>query len=132
MPHQCIRCGTLHADGSQNIVKGCSCGSKFFFYIRKQKIEEAKKITEDLTETDRVQIEKDVQDIVGDKIEEDQPIFLDLESVNVSGPGKYEIDLVDLFRKRPLIYKLEEGKYLIDIVSTFDSKDLEEKHKKAK
>tara|TARA_Y100000310_G_C20636180_1_gene791269 strand:- start:656 stop:1051 length:396 start_codon:yes stop_codon:yes gene_type:complete len=129
MPHQCIRCGTLYPDGSQHIVKGCSCGSKFFFYIKKQKIEEAKRITQELTPKDREQIEKDVQDIVGNKIEGDESIFLDIESINILTPGKYELDLVDLFRKRPLIYKLEEGKYFIDIVSTFESDDLEEKNK---
>jgi predicted nucleic acid-binding Zn-ribbon protein len=36
-------------------------------------------------------------------------------------PGKFEIDLVDLFRGKPLVFKLEEGKYIIDIASTFDS-----------
>lgn len=129
MPHQCIRCGSLYPDGSQSIVKGCKCGGKFFFYIKKQRIEEAKKITEELTKEDREQIEKDVQDLVGDKVEEDEAVFLDLESINILKPGKYELDLVDLFRKRPLIYKLEEGKYFIDIISTFDAKDLEEKNK---
>ena len=32
----------------------------------------------------------------------------------------YELDLVDLFRRKPLIYKLEDGKYIIDLVSTFN------------
>jgi len=40
------------------------------------------------------------------------------ESVRITGPGKFEIDVVNLFSKeRPLIYKLEEGKYVIDIAS---------------
>ncbi len=132
MPHQCIRCGILYPDGSQRIVKGCSCGGKFFFFIRKQKIEEAKKLTEELTLRDREQIEKDVLDLVGSKVDKEETVFLDLESINISKPGKYELDLVDLFKKRPLIYKLEEGKYFIDIISTFQAKDLQEKNKEAK
>ena len=37
------------------------------------------------------------------------------------GPGKFEIDVVNLFnKKRPLIYKLEEGKYIIDLASTLE------------
>ena len=132
MPHQCIRCGILYPDGSQRIVQGCSCGGKFFFFIRKQKIEEAKKLTEELTLRDREQIEKDVLDLVGSKVDKEETVFLDLESINISKPGKYELDLVDLFKKRPLIYKLEEGKYFIDIISTFQAKDLQEKNKEVK
>ncbi len=51
--------------------------------------------------------------------EEDMPVILDIESVRAVGAGKYEIDIVNLFnKKRPLIYKLEEGKYIIDLAST--------------
>ena len=57
------------------------------------------------------------------------PVILDIESVRVLGSGKFEIDVVNLFRKdRPLIYKLEEGKYIIDLASTLKKnvKDLKE------
>jgi len=41
---------------------------------------------------------------------------LDFESIRVTGEGKFEIDLANLFnQKQPLVYKLEEGKYLIDL-----------------
>ena len=61
--------------------------------------------------------------------DEDAPVILDLESVRVAGSGKFEIDIVNLFRKdRPLIYKLEEGKYIIDLATTLSqsTKELEE------
>jgi predicted nucleic acid-binding Zn-ribbon protein len=52
-------------------------------------------------------------------VDEETPVILDLESVRVTGKGKFEIDIVNLFNKnRPLIYKLEEGKYIIDLAST--------------
>lgn len=52
-------------------------------------------------------------------VDEDMPVILDLESIRSVSPGKYEIDVVNLFnKKRPLIYKIEEGKYLIDLAST--------------
>ena len=57
------------------------------------------------------------------------PVILDFESIRVIGSGKFEIDVVNLFRKdRPLIYKLEEGKYIIDLASTLgqNTKDLKE------
>ena len=45
-------------------------------------------------------------------------VFLDIESVRLLGEGKYEIDVVSLFnKKKPIIYKIEEGKYIIDLSS---------------
>lgn len=136
MPHQCVKCGNLYSDGSEELLKGCSkCSGKFFFYIKKENIEKAQEITANLTEEDKEQMEKDVLDIVGtEKGEDDKPIVLDLEAIRVSSPGKYEIDLVDLFKGKPLVYRLEEGKYVIDIASTFKAKEkeLKDKFKKIK
>ena len=123
MPHQCVRCGNVYEDGSQELLKGCKCGSKFFFFIKKGKIDEAKKLSADLTIDERKQIERDVIDIVGVKTDESEPVFLDIESIRVLKPGKYELDLIDLFKGKPLVYKVEDGKYIIDLVSTFEAKD---------
>jgi len=120
MPHQCVRCNTFYDDGATEIIKGCKCGGKLFFYIRKNKLEEAKKIQNvRLTSKEKEQIEKDVFDLVGSNIDKDQPVVLDLEAIRVVKPGKYELDLVHLFKGEPLIFKLEEGKYMIDLVESF-------------
>jgi len=124
MPHQCVRCNKTYEDGSKELLEGCSCGGKFFFFIKKDKIKEARKITDKLTEKDKDQMVKDVMDIVG--VEDDKPVVLSLENIRVLKPGKYEIDLVDLFKGKPLVYKIEDGKYIIDVASTFQAKDLEE------
>lgn len=76
-----------------------------------------------LTLEEKEQMEKDVIDLVGENVKEDQPVILDLESIRVVKPGKYEIDLIDLFKGKPLVYKLADGKYMIDIVSTLSAKD---------
>jgi len=122
MPHQCVRCGNVYDDGSKKLLKGCNCGSKFFFFIKKENIDAAKKLSSELTKDERAQIEKDVIDIVGSKVDEGEPVFLDIESIRVLKPGKYELDLIDLFRGKPLVYKIEDGKYIIDLVSTFEAK----------
>ena len=123
MPHQCVRCGTFYGDGAQEILKGCTCGSRLFFFVKKAALEKAKKVQETLTVEDKQQIEKDVLGFVGEKEEEqtdDAPVVLDFESISVLQPGKFELDLVHLFNKNhPLVYKLEEGKYIIDIPETF-------------
>ena len=44
------------------------------------------------------------------------PVILDIESIRVVSPGKYEIDVVNLFNKdRPVIFKVSDGKYIIDL-----------------
>ena len=65
---------------------------------------------------DKVKVEEDVRSIL--KIDDDlKPVILDLESVRVTEPGKYEIDLVSLINRRPIVFKIQEGKYIIDIES---------------
>jgi len=119
MPHQCVRCSKFYEDGAQEILKGCPCGARLFFFIKKEKLEAAKKVLPtELPTEQKQQIEQDVLNLVGYK--EDLPVILDFESVRVIEPGKYELDLVQLFKGAPLIFKLEEGKYVIDIAETFE------------
>ncbi len=121
MAHQCVHCGKLYPNAAPELLAGCSCGSRFFFYIRDELAEKIKRQEEkpvELKGIDKVQVEKDVREMIG-AVEEEIPVILDLESVKVLEPGKFEIDVVNLFKKeRPLIYKLEEGKYIIDLAST--------------
>ncbi|MBW3015058.1 Zn-ribbon domain-containing protein [Candidatus Woesearchaeota archaeon] len=120
MPHQCVRCNTFYNDGASEILKGCKCGGKLFFFVKKEQLEKAKEITTNLSRTEKKQIETDVYDLIGDTMDKDAPVVLDLESIRILKPGKFEIDLVHLFQKgQPLVYKLEEGKYMIDVASSF-------------
>jgi len=123
MPHQCVRCGKFYDDGAEEILKGCPCGGRLFFYINKKKLEESKNIVTDLTTKEKDEIEKDVFDLIGIERDMEKPVVLDLESIRIIKPGKYELDIVNLFRKRPLIYKLEEGKYLIDLPESFKKEE---------
>ena len=119
MPHQCVRCGTFYQDGSSQILSGCDCGGRFFFFIRQERMEKLKEAQQNLSEVEIIQIEQDVREMIGIPQKAEIPVILDLESIRVLKPGKFEIDVVNLFsRKRPLIYKLEEGKYIIDLAST--------------
>jgi len=120
MPHQCVRCSKFYEDGSEEIIKGCSCGGKLFFYIRKEKLAEMKHpLQKDLSSNEKKQIESDVFDIIGQEKDPDSPIVLDLEAVRVVEPGKYELDLIHLFKNDPLVYKIEDGKYIIDLTKSF-------------
>jgi predicted nucleic acid-binding Zn-ribbon protein len=121
MPHQCVRCNTFYDDGNEAILKGCSCGAKLFFFIKKERLEKIQKAAEEappVSVEERKQIEQDVYNVLGFE-EPDEPVVLDLESVRVLKPGKYELDLVQLFKGEPLIFKLADGKYIIDVAETF-------------
>jgi len=119
MAHQCIRCSRIIPAGSKEILEGCEeCGSHFFFYIRDGQLEDIKNKIVEIPEKEKKQVEEDIREIVG-IVDEQAPVILDIESIRVTGEGKFELDIAKLFRKdRPLIYKLEEGKYIIDLAST--------------
>jgi len=119
MPHQCVRCNHFYDDGDKAILAGCSCGGKLFFYVKKDKLEEVKTKIVNLTPQEKEEIEKDVFELVGSEIDNSEPVVLDIESIRVLRPGKYELDLVHLFKNEPLIFKLDEGKYMIDLIETF-------------
>jgi len=164
VPHQCVHCGKLYPDASKELLTGCSCGSHFFYFIKKEYYDKLNQIKEDskeeqgktllsdifpededvreikrkieeidnLDKEQKKKIESDVREIIGAVEKEDTPVILDLESIRVLKPGKFEIDVVNLFsQKRPLIYKLEEGKYIIDLASTLklNARELESKIK---
>lgn len=125
MPYKCVHCSKVYKDGSEEILKGCSeCRSKFFFYIREEKLREIleKKESEpELTKDEKNQIEDDVREIAGIK-DEETPVFLDFESVKIIKPGKYLLDLSKLFSMdKPKVYKLEDGKYIVDLASKIKS-----------
>lgn len=131
MPHQCVRCSKIYPTGCKELLEGCNCGGRFFFFIKDEALlKEATTLTKSLSEEDKKEMERDILEIVGEQVDEEKPIILDFESIKIAEPGKYEIDLIDLFKGRPIVYKLEEGKYIIDIVSTFQAKERDLKENK--
>ena len=116
MAHQCVKCSRIIPAGNRELLEGCAeCHGHFFFYIRDEQLEEIKKNPINIPENEKTRVEKDIRELAG-IIKEDAPVILDIESVRSIGEGKFEIDLVNLFKKdRPLVYKLEEGKYIIDL-----------------
>lgn len=116
MPHKCVKCSQVYPDGAKQLLKGCDkCGSRFFYFLRK----DSTKIVPKLTMEEAKEIEKDIKRIIGKLSDDDRTIILDLETIQVTESGKYSIDLTKMFdRERPIIYKIRNGKYIIDLSSS--------------
>ena len=118
MPYRCVHCSSIYKDGARETLTGCTCGSKFFFYLKEEKLREILQHASpesELNVNEKKQIESDVREIVG-VTNNEKPVFLDFESIKIIKPGKYLLDITKLFSKdKPRIYHLEDGKYIIDL-----------------
>lgn len=133
MPHQCVRCNSFYKDGANEILTGCSCGGKLFFFMKQEKMDELLRLQEHakkLSPEEKEAMEEDVYEIAGSEIDRNEPVVLDIESIKVTEPGKYELDLVQLFKQNAVVFKLDEGKYIIDLIETFNN--LGKKNSKSK
>lgn len=136
--HKCIRCGNIYQDNDSSILRGCSCGSIFFLYIKTpddavqieemQKELQAKDTSLEKEITKQIKAKKSVEK----KPEEKKPkikakprkkfreIKFGIETLRIPKEGVYEINIDALMKKRPLII-LEKGNiYLIHLPSVFE------------
>jgi len=125
MPHQCVRCGKLYKDGAKQLLAGCDeCHGRFFFFIKQETmIKKAENVRQSLSENEIHEMEKDVRTLVNGSLDKDLPVILDLETVHMLAPGKYEIDVTSLMRGKPVIINVDEGKYFIDLFTLFNGKE---------
>lgn len=118
MPNKCTRCGKIHEDNAGYLVSGCDqCGSKFFFFIRKEAIEKYEREAEKLSKEEVKEIEHDIREILPGKIEKDDTVILDVEAIRVIKPGKYRIDVTNLFNQKPIVIRVGPGKYELDLTT---------------
>ncbi|NCO84987.1 MAG: hypothetical protein COW47_01490 [Candidatus Huberarchaeum crystalense] len=122
MLYRCVRCGEIYKD-SDVIVKGCEkCHNRFFILVREdESVDETDNIIK-LSKDEKQEIEDSIKNIVGEKEVDKNIVVLDLESIRVSQPGKYKIDLIKLFKNEPLVLKTADGKYFIDVARALKPK----------
>ena len=107
MHHKCVKCGKMYEHAAEEILKGCTCGSKLFYFVKSTDANNKKK---------NVQVENEVEYFY--ELEDDvnnEIIVFDVESINVTSSGKYEINLDSLMNRDGLVYKYGDGKYGIDL-----------------
>ncbi len=120
MPNKCTKCGKIHPDDAPYLMDGCDkCGSKFFFYIRQELLSKAEKDMQDISTKEMKEIEQDIREIVSkeQKLDEDDTVILDVEAIRVVKPGKYMIDVTNLFTQKPIVIRVGPGKYELDLSS---------------
>jgi predicted nucleic acid-binding Zn-ribbon protein len=77
MPHQCLKCGSVFADGSPQILRGCpGCGGTRFFYTDKP-------ITDEERNRLKEQANKDIKHLIQEMLtgNDTVPIRIDEESL---------------------------------------------------
>ncbi len=110
MPHKCTKCGNTYKDGSEEILKGCNCGNRLFFYLRKITEEEAAELG-----AKEIKISGSIEGKEGEEGDGD------IWNVKVED-GVFEIDVASLMAKEPVVLAGEEGRYLLSLSSIFGEK----------
>ncbi len=115
MPNKCTKCGKIHPDEAEYLLKGCDkCGSKFFFYVSEKAMKKINRELERLTPKEVEEIERDIREIIP-SVKKGETVIFDLEAIRVIKPGKYMIDVTRLFQQRPIVIRLGAGKYELDL-----------------
>jgi hypothetical protein len=148
MPHICTRCNNVYESG-EDILKGCpNCGWKKFMFVKKspanrdcrgqheQIISQAMGVRIPPKSADKAILSPERQkpparisrpDVAPSHIHqhpdgipsESKPLAKALESVKITAPGTYELNLPSLFERDELIMAVKEGTYFIDLTSAF-------------
>jgi predicted nucleic acid-binding Zn-ribbon protein len=108
MKHKCVNCGKVYERASEEILIGCSCGSRLFYFVKNQSA--SKK-----NDSENVECFYELEDDYNKEI-----IIFDIESVNITSDGKYELNIESLMNNDGMIYKYGDGKYGIDIKANMD------------
>lgn len=146
MPHICTRCNSVF-DTGEDILKGCpNCGWKKFMFVKKVPAKSDDRKEQIITRAMGVRVpprgarKSSPEDSIGPEIhspvlsEKDRlppshpPVKIEiqgkpegkaLESIKITAPGTYELNLPSLFERDELIMAVKEGTYFIDLSSAF-------------
>ena len=143
MPHICTRCSSVF-DLGEDILKGCpNCGWNKFMFVKKEPLDQKAQMLQQeqiITRAMGVRIPPRRMEKGSMAIElaskksaptatPSQPLCIPvkkklddektLESIKITAPGTYELNLSSLFERDELIMAVKEGTYFIDLTSAF-------------
>jgi predicted nucleic acid-binding Zn-ribbon protein len=152
LPHMCTRCKSAFEDGADLLKGCPNCGWKKFIFIKKGKAPARLEAKADLkgdakgmddvkvASVSKVELKKSSpRDSLesqpeGAKVnvksrgkaapdpQEAETGGTNVESIKITAPGTYELNLPTLFERDELIMAVKEGTYLIDLSSAFRKK----------
>ena len=80
MPHKCVKCDSVYEEDLPPVEQGCSCGSKVFLFVRKERFEKLQHVDDN-----------------GGKYDIDLPGLFGVKKPKIGAvqyaDGKYNIDL---------------------------------------
>lgn len=118
MSHTCVKCGKVYPDSSEEILRGCTCGGKKFYFERPEA--RKKSIATSLQEQEaKIVDEFPLQPEV--PIRENR--FNRVESIRILGPGTYELNIEKMAQSDDRVVGLgSEGSYAVDLLSMAGTK----------
>ena len=130
MPHACTKCTKVYADKSDAILRGCTCGSRVFHFIKSTLPQQQQFQPVQLTALsesaagangngngsalDSVVDEMAIQAGQGNAIAIESTLEPDaVENIKVIEPGSYSINVPSLMKGGPVVLKSDAGVYYV-------------------
>jgi predicted nucleic acid-binding Zn-ribbon protein len=113
----CTRCRNVFDEGA-DILKGCPvCGWKKFMFVKANPRpgQEAGAAVQEMLKDSPPETESKSQEIAQCEAKPESKV----ESIRITEPGTYELNLPTLFERDELIMAVKDGTYLIDLSSAF-------------
>jgi hypothetical protein len=116
MVHICAACGRVYPDSSEEILKGCTCGGKKFYFERPAAQRKRAAPTSPAPEPEPEHVPEEAGADENDRFDR-------VESVRIIAPGTYELNIEKMARSDERVVGLgQEGSYALDLLSMAGSK----------
>lgn len=118
MAHTCAKCGKVYPDSSAEILRGCSCGGRKFYFERPEARKESMATT---LQEQEARAAEEPPAAPGEPAREDR--FSRVESIRILGPGTYELNIEKMAESDDRVVGLgSEGSYAVDLLSMAGTK----------
>jgi len=119
MPHACVRCKEVYPERSDAILKGCTCGSRIFYFIKSELpamevAQMAKTISEGQQKATDAIVEEISQMATEKTIIIENALDTDaVENIRVLEQGAYSLNVAALMKGDPVIVKSDADVYYV-------------------
>ncbi|MBI2445977.1 hypothetical protein HYV43_06325 [Candidatus Micrarchaeota archaeon] len=145
MPHKCVRCSSIYPNNSPELMRGCTCGSRVFLFLRDESnpstplsipptpsaslpapavlpspasIEPSEPVAGTSPVSSPVSSDYGWLEDELAFLSKDKPVSVEVDAVEnlrILEKGAYEIDLPSLFKGEPLVIKSDQHVYYVKL-----------------